>query len=213
MTIENNELKNASTEVRVSWDEVTNKPTRFAPIDHEHDILWSEVIGKPTEFTPEYHTHDEYAKRYHKHTIQDIIGLEGLSIGGGSGDGSTDHNHDIRYYTKQQVDEKLLSKADADHTHSIEDLAGLDGVLDCYKQYYVDKDTMIQDDDDFFICQVRHNLESKLLDVKVKDTNYQELLADVTTISENRIEVLTDVKEDLIIFIKKLNLINEKWRK
>lgn len=210
MTIENNDLKNTSTDVSVSWDEVTNKPTRFAPIDHEHDILWSQVIGKPTEFTPEYHTHDEYAKRYHRHTVQDIIGLEGLNIGGGSGEGSGDHNHDLRYYTKQEVDEKLSLKADVDHSHNIEDLAG---VLDCYRQIHVDKDMMIQDDDDFFICQVRHDLGTKALDVKVKDANYQEMLADVTPISENRIEVLTGVKEDLIIFIKKLNLINENWRK
>jgi len=41
----------------VAWDDVTDKPTEFPPIDHQHD--WGEITsGVPTEFTPSSHSHD-----------------------------------------------------------------------------------------------------------------------------------------------------------
>lgn len=200
MTFKNDEIE-VSTDKSVSWDEITNKPTRFAPKDHEHDVLWNEVIGKPTEFTPEYHTHDEYAKRYHRHSVEDIIGLEGLlnSSNGNNGNGgnSTDHNHDDRYYKKSEIDEKL------------EDL----GLVDCYKQYFIDKENCTFEEDLFYIYKVTHSLDTKDLDVKVNNSHFQELLADVTILNNNEIEILTGVEEDLVVLIKKINLINNTWRK
>ena len=208
MAIENDNLQQP-VDKSVSWDEVTNKPTRFAPLEHEHDILWNEVIGKPTEFTPEFHTHDEYAKRFHRHTIQDIIGFEGFRSGGDP----NDHNHDNRYYNKAEVDGKLSLKADTNHIHDIRELTGLDEVLDCYKQFFVDKDRHILDDDQFYIYKVVHNLNTKALEVKVNNADFKELIADVTMVDDNVIEILTDVEEDLVVLIKKINLLNNTWRK
>ena len=61
-----------------------------------NSIYWQDIQGKPEEFTPEYHTHAEYAKRYHKHNVGDILGVEGFA--------TSDHLHDDRYYTKEEID-------------------------------------------------------------------------------------------------------------
>lgn len=206
MTIENKDKETLSVQSSsISWDEIINKPTRFAPLEHEHDIRWKDVVEKPAEFTPEYHTHDEYAKRYHKHTIEDIIGIEGLNLGNGGTIGP-DHNHDIRYYTKSQIDAMYITKADVDHTHSIKELTDLEEFLETYKRFTVDQNLLIEDSNGFFTYQLEHDLGTNLLDVIVKDINYKELLVDVTILSENRIEIFTSMKEDLIVLIKKINL-------
>lgn len=205
MTIENKEIAN-NNDIVVSWEQVTNKPTRFNPSEHEHDIRWNEIIGKPSEFVPEYHTHDEYAKRYHKHTIEDIIGLEGFSFGGNDNPDNPMHNHDDRYYTKDQSDAILFTKADKDHTHDLSELTGLDDFLDCYKEFIIDKDSLIEDIDGFYIYQLRHDLDSTLLNVVVKNRNNKDLLVDITILSENRIEIFTCEKEDLKVLIKKISL-------
>lgn len=188
------------------------------------DTNWSDVIGKPTEFTPEFHTHDEYAKRYHKHTIEDIIGIESFNYSnngnGDSNDGGsneTGHNHDYRYYTKGQVDTKfnyvedmtkqqLKKKADIVHTHNINDLQGLEDILDNYKQINVTKQMLKEDNEGFYVVEIVHNLNSKKINVKVNNTNLKELLVDVTIINENTISILTDEKEDLIVLIQKIKI-------
>ena len=61
-----------------------------------NSVYWQDIQGKPEEFTPEYHTHAEYAKRYHKHNVADILGVEDFA--------TSDHLHDDRYYTKEEID-------------------------------------------------------------------------------------------------------------
>lgn len=63
------------------------------------NVNWDDVQGKPEEYTPEYHTHAEYAKRYHRHNISDIVDVSDFSKVG--------HTHDNRYYTKEEVDAKI----------------------------------------------------------------------------------------------------------
>lgn len=63
------------------------------------NVNWDDVQGKPEEYTPEYHTHSEYAKRYHRHNISDIIDVSEFAVVG--------HTHDNRYYTKEEVDAKI----------------------------------------------------------------------------------------------------------
>lgn len=190
----------------ISWEQIINKPAKYNPSEHEHDIRWSDILSKPSEFTPEYHTHDEYAKRYHKHTIEDIIGLEGFSFGENDNPNNPMHNHDDRYYTKDQSDAILFTKADKDHTHNVNDLTGLDDFLDCYKEFIINKDSLIEDMNGFYIYQLRHDLDSTLLNVVVKNVNNKDLLVDITILSENRIEIFTCEKEDLKVLIKKISL-------
>lgn len=216
MNKESIEVNTSGIDVSVAWEEIKNKPNEFVPVEHTHDTNWSDVIGKPTEFTPEFHTHDEYAKRYHKHTVADIIGLEGFKSSNGGSDG-TDHNHDNRYYTKGQADAKLShlkdatqeqldNKSDIKHTHNVNDLQGLENVFDCYKQFDVGRDMLEEDEDGFYIVEVVHGLSSRNVSVRVNNANSKELLVDISILNENRISILTDEKEDLIVLIKKINL-------
>ena len=48
----------------VAWEEITGKPTTFAPETHSH--AWEDVTGKPTTFAPSEHTH----------TIANVTGLQ-----------------------------------------------------------------------------------------------------------------------------------------
>lgn len=61
-----------------------------------NNVHWNDVQNKPEEYTPKYHTHAEYAKRYHKHNINDIEGMENFEKVG--------HLHDDIYYRKEEVD-------------------------------------------------------------------------------------------------------------
>lgn len=63
------------------------------------NLNWDDIQSKPEEYTPEYHTHAEYAKRYHRHNISDIIDVSEFA--------TADHLHDNRYYTKEEVDAKI----------------------------------------------------------------------------------------------------------
>lgn len=206
----NSKLSNSTG--TISWEEIKNKPEHFIPTEHTHNVTWDDVIGKPNEYTPEYHTHDEYSKRYHKHTIADIIGLEGQAY---ELDGT--HNHDDRHYTQNQISAKLDSlqrqtqtlldsKSDLNHTHNIEDLEGLENITDCYKQYRILADMLVEDDDGFYTCTLIHNLNTTSLNVIVKDINQKELLVDVTILNERSICLLTDSKEVLFVLLKKLNV-------
>ena len=60
-----------------------------------NNVYWDDIQGKPGEYTPEYHTHSEYAKRYHKHNVSDIMDIDDFATSG--------HIHDDRYYTKEEV--------------------------------------------------------------------------------------------------------------
>ena len=40
------------------WADITGKPTTFAPSAHTH--LWADISDKPLTFPPDTHTHDEY---------------------------------------------------------------------------------------------------------------------------------------------------------
>lgn len=211
--------------VSIDWEEIKNKPTRFEPTEHTHDISWREIIGKPVEFTPEYHTHDEYAKRYHRHTIADIIGLDGVPLNDGV---VPEHFHDDRYYTKTQVNEllenigsnvdmssyatkeyvnaELAKKSDIDHKHDLSDFEGLEGFADFYKPYTLLRSDLIQDENEFYIGNVTHNLQTTSIETIIEDKYFNRLLADVSIIDDNNISVLTDVYEDLTVYVKKLNL-------
>lgn len=210
MTVVNNDKEKFERNANgVTWDEVINKPSKFNPVDHSHDVKWKDVIGKPAEFTPEYHTHDEYSKRYHKHTLEDIIGLDGFY----RNNNDVEHDHDDRYYTKNQTDDLLKGKSDIGHSHDASELTGLEDFLECYKQYNVDKSTLNVDLDGFFVCNLKHDLNSKVLDVSVFNEDLDELLVDISKLNENEIEILTCEKENLVVFIKKLNLITGGTKK
>lgn len=77
--------------------------TNLNNISTESTIIvdWQEIQNKPSEFCPEYHTHSEYAKRYHQHSLDDLIDVNSLSKEG--------HTHDERYYTKDEMDSALSS--------------------------------------------------------------------------------------------------------
>ena len=59
-------LGSGGGDASVAWEDVTGKPTTFAPAAHTH--AWSEVTEKPTTFDPATHTHD----------VSDVSGLQAL---------------------------------------------------------------------------------------------------------------------------------------
>ena len=82
----------------------------FASIDHEHeDMVTMDKLKKLL---------DQKANKYHEHKIDDVQGLkEELAS-----KSSEDHDHDDRYYTKEETDFKLSTKAAAHHKHKLEDI-------------------------------------------------------------------------------------------
>lgn len=191
----------------------------------QNNVYWKDVMGKPVEYTPEYHTHDDYAKRYHKHTVADIIDLDGANF---SGD-VPEHIHDDRYYTKAQVDEKikdssnvdmssyakkeyvdteLEKKSNLDHKHDITDFEGLESFADFYRKYELHASNLTLDSDGFYVGHLTHGLRTNSLDIIIKDRFENELIASASIVDIDNISVLTDLQEDLLIYIKKLNVTN-----
>ena len=66
-----------------TWTEITGKPTTFAPTTHTH--AWVDITNKPTTFAPSTHNHDwgeitnkpvTFPSVAHFHTISDVTGLQ-----------------------------------------------------------------------------------------------------------------------------------------
>lgn len=114
------------------------------------DIKWGDIQNRPTEYTPATHTHtesdvpgiDKYtkqeadlllnAKAEKDHTHGEIadIGEEITGINAYidslieriDGKAPLQHNHDGAYYTKSEIESKLLGKASATHKHTKADI-------------------------------------------------------------------------------------------
>lgn len=204
-----------------------NKDNNLLDLGIEQDtsvsnITWSDVQQKPAEFTPEYHLHSEYALRYHRHSINDLSDLDELKA-------ILTHTHDERYYTKEQVDELLSSKANYSHTHSWYDIEnrpiigddnsnnsgggsdnnnGDNNSNNSSQERYIIKEIrepyFVEDEYGLYSAIVTHNLGTKRLEGKVTDLNFKELLVDIEPVDDNNVLITTDTKEKVYVLLKKL---------
>lgn len=121
----------------VSWDDVEDKPTTFAPSAHTHTIaqvtsLQATLDGKQP--SGDYATTTDLtsglagkANTSHTHTVAQVTGLQGELD---SKADSTDIPDVSGFATTSELTSGLSGKANTSHTHTIAQVTGLQGELD-----------------------------------------------------------------------------------
>jgi hypothetical protein len=124
------------TEIEAHNHEIVNITGLQAALDGKADAAhahsWNEITDKPTEFAPSAHVHPEYLTEIenHAHEIDDVVDLQRQLDGKATLDDLDEKADLLHNHTWNDITEKPTSFPPDAHNHEIVNITGLQGALD-----------------------------------------------------------------------------------